>query len=103
MDSISTALSSIQAAAARLDNAANNIANLNTPGFSTREPVQSSSGQGVAVRFSSTTPSVNTQASNVDLTAQAVELITDKHSVAIASALIRSQDSATTSLLDILA
>ena len=103
MNSISTALSGIQAASARLDNAANNIANLNTPGFSAREPVQSSSGAGVDVSFSSTSPSLNTQTSNVDVPAQVVEVLTDKHSVEAASAVIRTQDSLTKSLLDIVA
>ena len=103
MISISTALSGIQAATARLDNAANNIANINTSGFRAQEPVQSSSGAGVQVTFSSTAPSLNTQASNVDLPAQVAELSTDKHSVVVALAVIRTQDSITKSLLDILA
>lgn len=101
MNSIGASLSSIQAASARLDNAANNIANLNTPGFIAQQPAQSSSEAGVSVAFSPTTASANPQTSNVDLPAQIVELITDKFSVASAAAVIQTQDSLTQSALDI--
>src|SRR5207249_1341965 len=93
MNSISTALSSIQADGARLDNAVNNIANLNTPGYRAQEPVQSGGEAGVEVVFSYIGSSPNRETSNVDLASQSVELITDRQSVAFASAVIRTQDS----------
>ena len=103
MDSISTALSGIQAAAARLDSAANNIANSNTPGFKAQQPVQNSGESGVQVVFSLSSFASNPQTSNVDMPTQMVELITDKQSVAFDTAVIRTQDAISHSMLDMLA
>lgn len=103
MNAFTTAAAGIQAASSRLANAANNIANMNTPGFRAQEPAQADTPAGVQVRFSPTTTSASNETSNVDLPNQMVELITARHSVALNTAVIHSQDSMTQSLLDILA
>lgn len=103
MSAISSALSGIQAAFNRLDNTANNIANLNTPGFQAGTADQSSGPDGVQVAFSKSSATGPPQASNVDLPAAIVDLISDQHSVAANVASIRAQDEATKSVLDILA
>ncbi|HLK58967.1 MAG TPA: flagellar basal body protein [Chthonomonadaceae bacterium] len=101
MDSITTALSGFQAASDRLDNAANNIANLNTPGYQAQEPNQISTPSGVQVSFSTSTTPSNPETSNVDLTTQAVEVMMSQFSFASNAAVIRAQDEMTGSLLDI--
>lgn len=101
MNSIPAALSGIQATTSRLDNAANNIANMNTPGFVAQEPVQSSGPAGTQVAFSPTTAPADSRTSNVDLPTQMVEFISDRYSVKANAAVIRTQDAMIGSLLDI--
>lgn len=72
MSAIATALNGIQTATGNLDRAANNIANLSTPGYE-----------------------------NVDLAAQAIALITAQRSVQADTAVIKTQDDLTQSQLDI--
>jgi flagellar basal body rod protein FlgG len=101
MNSISTALSGIHAATARLDNAAHNVMIMYTPGFRAPDPPPSTNGAGLDVTLSSTGPAHEEAASNVNLPAQVVELTIAKHSVGAASAVIHAQDAMTKSLLDI--
>jgi flagellar basal body rod protein FlgG len=103
MSAISSALSSIQAAFSRLDNTANNIANLFTPGFQAGTAAQSSGPDGVQVAFTKSSVPGAPQASNVDLPAAVVDLVSDQQSVAANVSTIRAQDEATKSVLDILA
>jgi flagellar hook protein FlgE len=103
MSAIGSALSGIQAASSRLEIAAGNIANLYTPGFQARIPVQSSGPTGVEVSISTSSAPANPAASNVDLPTQIVELITAQRTVEANIAAIRTQDDVTRSLLDVLA
>ena len=103
MIAIDSALSGIQAASYRLDNAAHNIANLNTPGFQAGVPIQTSGPEGVQITFSKSASTANPETSNVDLPAQIVDLITAQRGIEANIVSIRTQDEATRSLLNILA
>jgi flagellar hook protein FlgE len=103
MSAIGAAVSGIQAASYRLDNAANNIANLSTPGFRAGVPAQTAGPAGVQVSFSPSSAPADAGASNVDLPAQMVEMIVAQHSAEANVATIRTQDEVTRSVLDILA
>ena len=103
MSAIGFALSAIQAGAVRLENAANNIANLNTPKFEAGIPDQTSGPDGVQITFTKSTSAANSESSNVDLPAQIVDLITAQRGIEANIVSIRTQDEATRSLLNILA
>ena len=103
MSAISSGLSGIRAAFNRVDNTANNIANLFTPGFRAVTADQALGPDGVQVAFSRSTAPGPPQASNVDLPAAIVDLISQQRSVNANVVSIRAEDETTRSVLDILA
>src|SRR5690348_458918 len=106
-NAMSISLSGMQAASAMLNVTANNIANLNTPGFNpSRADLVELSGGGVAVSGTSfeDNPQVapNTQTSNVDLPTELVNLKLG-HTLYDANAMVlKTADQMTGTLLNIL-
>ena len=104
---MSISLSGMQAASAMLNVTANNIANLNTPGFNpSRADLVELSGGGVAVTGTSfennpqTAP--NTQTSNVDLPTEMVNLKLGQTLYGANAMVLKTADQMTGTLLNIL-
>ncbi len=106
----SSALNGLRVESYRLGNAANNVANLNTPGFHARRVVQSE-GPGDTITLSTTTapPDQNSgnsgpdAASDVDLVTESVDLLTAKNGFAMNTKVLKAANEMTKSLLDIMA
>ena len=104
---MSISLSGMQAASAMLNVTANNIANLNTPGFNpSRADLVELSGGGVAVSGTSfednpqTSP--NTQTSNVDLPTELLNLKLGQTLYDANAMVLKTADQMTGTLLNIL-
>lgn len=108
MDIYSIALSGLQTAQAQLNVGAQNVANLDTPGYQSRQAdIVELSGGGVAVAGVSVNPSPGpaqpdgAQGSNVDLANEAVNLTRARLLYSANAALVRIGNRITGSLLDI--
>ena len=99
---LNTAASGLTAAATEVSVAAGNIANLNTPGYQSRQPdlVSLSSG-GVAVSGISTdTTPAPSNSSNVDLAHESLQLTRAKLLYSANAAVVRTTDQMLGTLLD---
>lgn len=124
MSALSTALSGLNAASARLGNAANNIANADTPGYRARRVDLAPGPEGVRIlgtspryadTYTSTAGSTDTPPdatpdsdersapSDVDLATEAVDVIRTKSLYGANAAVVRVADSLIGTLLDVVA
>ncbi len=103
ISSINTALSGMQTWQLRQDISANDIANINTPGYSQKIPVQTTNSMGnPQISAISSEPNESNETSNTDL---ATEMVEQKMSVTGYGAdakIIKVQDDMTKSLLNII-
>lgn len=104
---MSISLSGMQAASAMLNVTANNIANLNTPGFNpSRADLVELSGGGVGISGTSfednPQTAANTQTSNVDLPTEMVNLKLSQTLYDANAMVLKTADLMTGSLLNIL-
>lgn len=104
---MSISLSGMQAASAMLNVTANNIANLNTPGFNpSRADLVELSGGGVAVTGTSfednPQSAPNTQTSNVDLPTELVNLKLSQTLYDANAMALKTADQMTGTLLNVL-
>jgi flagellar basal-body rod protein FlgC len=111
MDALSNAVSGLRAAQLQVDVAANNVANVNTPGFQPSVTEQESqAGGGVAAHVAAgqappNLPNVPAadQPSGTDLTTEMAALVTGPIAYAANGRVIDFSVQATRSLLDVLA
>ena len=102
--SFNTALSGIQTALIREDVSANNVANINTRGFSQTDALQTAmSPAGVRISGLRSTPNSPSQDSNTDLAKEMVNQVINKEDVAANVKVIQTQDKMMGALLDIIA
>jgi flagellar basal-body rod protein FlgC len=102
--SFAAPLSGIQTVLTRQDVSANNIANIDTPGFSQSDVSQTDmSPAGVRVTSLKRTANLSTENSNTDLAKEAVEQIQNKNELAANVNVIKVQDKMLGALLDIIA
>ncbi len=98
---LSVATSALSAATTRAEVSANNVANLQTPGYQPKRVIQeeavnaNSIGGGVSAR-------VEDGADRVDLSREAVEQISVAQDVKVAVQLVRAQDEQLGTLLDLM-
>ena len=102
--SFSSAVSGMQTVIKRQEVAANNIANVNTPGFAEYDARQSEmTPGGVRISNISRPPNADRTTSNTDLAKQAVDLLKNKNEMKANAAVIKTQDTMLGALLDIIA
>jgi flagellar hook protein FlgE len=94
----------MQTSMARHDVTANNVANMNTPGFEQGRVVQAET-QGGGVHIAAITHDLNTSPdqSNTDLAQAAVDQITDKNTNAANASVLKVKDRMLGDLLDLVA
>jgi flagellar basal-body rod protein FlgC len=109
INALNIAQSGLLAASAQLNVAANNIANLNTPGFKQQSTDFYSNGSdGVSIGPTEQTPSTgdggneDQQANTVDLAMQSVNLITAKLMYNANAAVVKTADQTIGTLLNLL-
>ena len=102
--SASAAISGVQVSLLRNDVSANDIANITTPGFSESTPQQTGM-QPAGTRISSIikTPNDSVALSNTDLAAEMVEQNTNKNTLSANLAVLKTQDTMTGEVIDLLA
>jgi flagellar hook protein FlgE len=97
-NSTNNALSALNAYATMLNNTANNIANVNTGGYKALETsMKENAGGGVAVSTSR-----DTNADRVDLSKEAVDLITAENGMKANIAVVRTAREMQKSVIDML-
>ncbi|MBN1760868.1 MAG: hypothetical protein JW863_21250 [Chitinispirillaceae bacterium] len=102
--SAAAALSGVQASKLRTDIAANDIANINTPGYSQASPVQTGmQPAGTRIAAINKTPNDSVTLSNTDLATEMVELNNNKNTQGANLATIKVQDKMTGEVIDLLA
>ena len=102
--SFATAVSGMQTVMKRQDIAADNIANVNTPGFRQYNAGQSEvSPAGVRISNISRTPNSDPGSSNTDLATQEVAMLQNKNELAANVGVVKTQDKMLGALLDIVA
>jgi flagellar basal body rod protein FlgG len=102
--SAAAALSGVQASQLRTDIAANDIANINTPGYSQASPVQTDlQPAGTRIAAINKTPNDSVTLSNTDLATEMVELNNNKNTQGANLAAIKAQDKMTGEVIDLLA
>jgi flagellar hook protein FlgE len=98
VDTINSSLSAVKAYGTMLNNTANNVANVNTEGYKTFETtMQENTGGGVSA---STTRDSNTD--RVDLSKEAVDLITAENGMKANIAVVRTASETQKSVIDML-
>lgn len=119
MDILSTALSGITSSRARSLTAANNLANVNTPGYQARQAVTSTGpgGQGTRVDtvqlsqtppfFRPAEPGLNTgsglqEGSNVDVAREAINLVNESNITRANVNVVRTADEITRETIDLI-
>ena len=101
--SFAAPLSGMQASSFRLDVTANNVANVNTPGFSESRVVQTDiAPQGVRIAALSSVPNADRTTSNTDLAEQMVALKTDSDSFTANAKVFKVKDRMLGTLLDMM-
>lgn len=111
---LSLAVSGLNAAQKRFAVRAENIVNVNTPGYRAKTPHQIDTGHGPAVIVSSpqaetplphpnSTDSVDLLGNDVDLAEEFVDIIRTKHAFAASAKVIKAQDELVQGFLDIFA
>jgi flagellar hook protein FlgE len=102
--SLATPISGIQTSITRHDITANDIANINTPGYAEKTPRQTDMRpEGVRISSISTTPNSSTTLSNVDLAEESKEQIQNKDTLAANVSVLKTKDRMIGELLDIVA
>lgn len=106
---LNIAAGGLQAASARLNVTAGNLANLDTAGYKARRANLTASAGGVAVGSVSADPSPGpvdadgVEGSNVDVTTEAVDLIVEKQQYTASAQLLKTGNQMLGTLLDVLA
>ena len=101
--SISAGLSGMQTWQLRKDVSANDIANVNTRGYSQKIPVQTEARPGTQISAIETEPNGDTETSNTDLVTELVEQKVSVQGYSANAKVIKVQDRMTQALLDIVA
>ena len=100
----SAALSALQSTQLRQNIAANDVANINTPGYEQVTPRQTElRPAGTAVTSLSRTPNSGNPLSSTDLATEMVEVNTNKTTYGANLAVIKAQDRMTGDLIDMMA
>ena len=103
VSSISSALSGMQTWQLRQDISANDIANVNTQGYSQKIPVQSTNAVGnPQISAITSEPNAAGNDSNTDLATELVEQKMSVHGYGADAKVIKVQDQMTQSLLDVI-
>jgi flagellar hook protein FlgE len=103
-DSLGASISGIQAAISRHDVTANNVANVNTPGYERITAYQTDvAPQGTRISHLARTPNANPATSNTDLALSAQEQKENKASLQANASVIKTKDRMIGDLLDIVA
>lgn len=98
------AISAIQSTQLRQNIAANDVANINTPGYEQVTPRQADMlPAGTTVSSASRTPNSGNPLSSTDLATEMVEVNTNKTTYSANLAVIKAQDRMTGELIDLLA
>jgi flagellar basal body rod protein FlgG len=101
--STSSALSGIQTYMQRQNVSANDVANINTPGYEQQRVEQAEqTPYGVEITGISRVPNYSADQSNTDYAEEAGEMIMNKTGTAAESKVIRTQDRMTGELLDLI-
>ena len=104
MINVSTALSGVQTSQLRTDIAANDVANMNTPGYAESSPLQTDmQPAGTRVASIRKTPNDSVTLSNTDLATEMVELNNNKNTLSANRAVIKTQDRMAGEVIDLLA
>jgi flagellar hook protein FlgE len=102
--SSSAAISGVQASMFRQDVSANDIANINTPGYEQATPRQTETlPSGTRVSSLAKTPNAGNPLSSTDLATEAVEQKTNKATLSANLAVLKTQDRMTGELIDLIA
>jgi flagellar basal body rod protein FlgG len=102
--SSNAALSGVQTALYRHDVSANDIANMNTPGYEQVTPQQTETlPAGTGISNLARTPNDSVELSNTDLATEMVEQKTNGASLSANIAVLKAQDKMTGELLDLFA
>jgi flagellar hook protein FlgE len=102
--SSAASVSAMQTSMARHDVTANNVANVNTPGYEQMRVVQAETKTGgVHIAAITRDPNTSPDQSNTDLAQAAVDQITDKNTNAANAAVVKVKDRMLGDLLDLIA
>ncbi|MBN1578592.1 MAG: hypothetical protein JW913_18660 [Chitinispirillaceae bacterium] len=98
------AISGVQTALFRHDVSANDVANINTPGYRQVTPLQTDRvPAGAGISGLARTPNDSVELSNTDPATEAVEQKTNKATLSANLAVIKAQDKMTGEVLDLFA
>jgi flagellar basal-body rod protein FlgC len=101
---LNTAVSGMQVSLVRQDVAANNIANMQTPGFEQVNARQTEmSPAGVRISGFSRTPNPNPQTSGTDLAQQMVDMKLNKNDLTANAKVFKMQDKMVGEVIDLIA
>jgi len=99
---MNTAISGIQASILRHNVTANDVANVNTPGYAERTPIQSDlRPAGTQVSAIRQTPNPDPTMSNTDLAEESKEQIVNKNTLAANVGVLKAKDRMIGELLDL--
>lgn len=102
--SLNTAISGVKAALTRQEVSANNVANMNTPGFEQKNAIQTDmKPQGTRIAAVTRTPNPDRATSNTDLAKEAVEIRQNKIEVEADARVIKVQDRMIKDTIDLFA
>ena len=102
--SYGAAISGVRTALLRTDVSANDVANINTPGYRQVTPQQTDMlPAGTRISGLTRTPNDSLELSNTDLATEMVELKTDKNTLSANLAVIKAQDKMTGEIIDLTA
>jgi flagellar basal-body rod protein FlgC len=96
-------VSALQASSLRLDISAHDVANINTPGFSQSQPVQTSQKPGTEISAIQKVKPASPEFSATDLAEETVEQIKSEKDFAANAAVIKTQDKMLSEVINLLA
>jgi flagellar hook protein FlgE len=101
--SFSASLSGMQASSTRHDITANDVANINTPGYEEYRPIQTDvNPAGTRIAAVIRTPNPDKTTSGTDLATESVEQIENKTTFSANAQMIKAKDKMLGTLLDII-
>jgi flagellar basal-body rod protein FlgC len=103
ISSMNTPISAMRSSVLRLDVAAHDVANINTPNFAQTRVSQTEQNRGTAITSMQRIASPSPHLSATDFAEEAVEMITAKNELAVNARVLRTQNGMVGELLDILA
>ena len=100
ISSMNTPISAMRASVLRLDVAAHDVANINTPGFAQTRVSQTEQNPGTAITAMKKVAPPSPDLSATDFAEEAVEMIKSKNEMALNARVLKTQNSMVGELLD---